>query len=152
LGFYEGDPEYEEDKGHIGMFLRNAVIYGIGMVEHYQTEENIPVAPITLGTRVNDFSVRLTPSLTDDNILGLTQTLLPASDIAIYGWSDVSTGIDFSYWLFVADTNNRLVWIAEGGVTHDPMALTPQNKITDPQIFSPIRAFELSDLAVLVGE
>jgi hypothetical protein len=152
LGFYEGDPEDEEDKGHIGMFLRNAVIYGIGMVEHYQEQEMIPQTPIETGTRsVQSYILRLTPNTVDDNQIGNSATELPATNIQIFGWLNIPPTIGEPYWLFVRDMQDRLVWVAAGAVQHNSTVIQASPE-TNFSLFAPDRPYEDADLAILIGE
>lgn len=86
-----------------------------------------------------DFNVRLTPSLSDNNILGLTGSLIP-SNVPIYGWSDINPSIDTPYWLLIGGNQNLLVWVAPSAVSHNQNVLNDQNKIpnTDVENLSPV--------------
>lgn len=142
---------YESPQNNISMFLRNAVFYGNGNVQFYKSVGKIAETPIVFGSRVNGVRVRLAPSLTDNNIIDFTEELLAEANVAIYGWSDVSTSAQVPYWLLVADQHERLLWTASNGVTHDPNVLTTQNKIVNVADFSPDRPFAASDLDALLG-
>jgi hypothetical protein len=158
LGFYEGDPEDEEDK-HSGMFLRNAVICGIGMVEHYQEQGVIPQTPIATGSVDLSRQLRLTPSEESGanntiNKLSDTPDTLPAL-IEIFGWypppQPANTLSDGSpRWLLIGDIQNRLLWVASNAInvgTTD-VEIYPQ---ADVDVLAPERAYSDSDLQTILG-
>jgi hypothetical protein len=140
---------------NMGMFLRNAAIYGVGMVQFYKDEGIIPQTSITPGTRIDDAAnVRLTPDAgTTDNLIGTTGNYLNIN-LEIYGWSDATPSGTSPYWLLVADNRNRLVWVASGAIQHISADITPGNKTLPSQLalMSPSRSFASNDLSILLGE
>src|SRR5690606_33861533 len=85
-----------------GMFLRNAVIYQLGMIQHYQSQGLIPQSPLGSGSvEIGDGLVRLTPDTNSNNIIGNAAGSL-LQPVEIFGWLSVSTPSEqLPYWLLV---------------------------------------------------
>jgi hypothetical protein len=131
---------------NIGMFLRNAVIYNYpgGMVQFYKDQGIIPQTSITPGTRADDnANVRLTPIVTDGNIVGISANVLN---------SNTNPSGSSPYWLLVEDKDTRLVWVASNAISHDDTQITPQNEIANIESLSPVRPYMDDDLLTILGE
>lgn len=138
------------------MFLRNAVIYEYpgGMVQFYKDKGGIPQTSITIGTvGPVSFLLRLTPDSLADNVIGSSTSNLPGSNGQIFGWLNEQPAPNLpldSYWLLVADSANRLVWVASDAIIHSEAAgrATPE---TIPTQLAPDRNYSSADLEVIIG-
>jgi len=143
-------------ENNIGMFLRNAAAYGNTIIWNYQLRMKITTDSnkMIYGSRVNGFSVRTTPSLTDTNLLGLVELFLPENEngVTIYGWTNQGSTTSVPYWLLVADIWSRLFWVAKEGINHEESKITDENKINDVNFFYPNREFEFEDIAIITGD
>lgn len=137
---------------NIGMFLRNAVIYGLGMKTHFQPLI-FPPSPqrnINPGT----FQVRLAPVVNESTNLGKAfdpndpDNDLNLFDTRTYGWA-TSEGFN---WFLIEDRNERLVWIIFEGVKFVSGEDNAENrKIANPLILSPGKPYEVADLMTIIG-
>jgi len=140
---------------NIGMFLRNAVIYGIGMVQFYQSTGLIPPSPIATSTNfATNYVLRLAPQELDATSFGSSSTL--PTTVAIYGWLDANgilgDGVS-TYWLLIANGLNLLLWIAAGGIAHDENQVKAQLEITDGTVaqLNPARDYSDVDIVTIIG-
>lgn len=139
----------------MGVFLRNAVIYQLGMVQHYQDRGIIPQTPIAVSTSfASNYILRLAPQEVDATAFGSSSNL-PAN-VSIYGWLDaggfLSDGIS-TYWLLVADGFDRLLWIAANGVAHDENQVKTQAQMPNATVMylNPARNYANTDLSTVIG-
>jgi len=145
---------YQDGNRRIGKFMRNAVIYTLGMVQHYGSPSLaiIPQSPLDSGISVAGSNVRLMPDLAGASLIGGTDSL--PTTVAIYGWLSLPVGTSLpdgsQYWLLLADQASRLVWVAELGIQHDPSWRTTQNEI-NPTPLDPSRSYTNTDLNVILG-
>jgi len=146
---------------NIGMFLRNAVIYKIGMILYYQVKgltffpENTQQRPITINLPpLQPIQIRLEPIVNDANNLGYAYTPetndvdnnLPFTQI--YGWAQ-SDGKD---WFAISDNRERLVWVADFGIADANLTdKSIERKILNPLYMSPQRNYEPTDLNIIIG-
>jgi hypothetical protein len=147
-------------RANIGIFLRNAVLYHHGSVDHYQRLGAVG-GPVAMGT-VQDPSYRL--RLTDDNpaqniernVLNDTaqaSDFLPSTPLSveIYGYVVPTNPIDqySDRWLLVKDIRNRLVWIASAGLSgYDLSQVDP---IPQPDVFYLNYEFKDADILTILG-
>ena len=138
---------------NIGMFLRNAAIYSYpgGMVQFYKDQGVIPQTSIDTGNQTTtDYSVRLYPQ--SINATEITSTATLPSSFHIFGWQEIDPPLNdgSTYWLLISDNSNRLVWVAEKAIGHDPNKLNTQNQI-DPTLLDPSRSYENTDISIITG-
>jgi len=133
----------------IGLFLRNGAMYHYGSLLHYQTK-GLVQNPIATGNPIDGYKLRTTPAEETDNrnFFDFSQNLLN-TQVNVYGWTQVVS----VKWLLVEDNNQRLLWIAEGGITNLSNALTDVNKIPDANVsdFYLNHPYEASDLNTILG-
>jgi len=139
-----------------GLFLRNAVIYNVGMLPYYQAK-GIVGAPIAVADKSSvDVAVRITPSagsLYNDRILYRSPSPQLSNEINVFGLISESVSEASNYWVLVSDTANRLVWIASEGLT------LPQgqswdglySRNFDATLVSPTRPVDEFDVKVAIG-
>lgn len=136
------------------MFLRNAVIWHLGMVHYYQ-RLIFPPSP-QREVRSGSFQVRLAPVVDPSTSLGKAYDVDdPDHDLNLqftrtYGWA-VN---DSEEWFLVEDNNGLLVWIIVGAIIFDPqldMDKDASRQIIQPLQLSPGRVYSDDDLLVIVG-
>jgi hypothetical protein len=140
--------------GHIGKFLRNGVIYGIGMIPYYQPIIFTPLPQREVLSGI--FQVRLAPIIDDSTSLGKAYDENdPDHDLNLqfthtYGWA-VNDGEE---WFLIEYHGGRLMWITVAAIIFDPQVdldKDPSRQISDPLLLSPGRNYLDNDLLTIIG-
>jgi hypothetical protein len=156
---YEDEPDENQATAwrnfftsNMGMFLRNASIYRLGMLQYYQSKGLIPLAPIATGNILTDRPVRLAPVDNDENNQIGTATSLLIQPVEIFGWLNVATPTPtLPYWLLVRGNNDRIVWITAEAIQHTESVVKANPQVNAP-LLAPDRGYTSTDLQVITGE